>query len=276
MKNLIVIYAMLLSVACQAETMFVASNVHAFTLDGLEILLNGRPFTSGKVNRGGMSFAGPVSECIKAGTNVLSVKVLEQATEEMRAAVKAKKKEQAKVRLDLVRRKGEAPAERIFLVNETFTNLPTNFVFTVTDDWPIKNLVWVGKTPKLTEKDKAEIVGILTELAQGFASIDSVESQRRIWQLKLLVSEHEALLKGKALEDYRKQCFETYSKAGDLFTSEELHFDHADFIAYPGYNLVRVVSGGSAMKLAVFNVGSRYLNAPEWFSKIDGKWCIVP
>ena len=162
------------------------------------------------------------------------------------------------------------------LVEETFMVLPTNFVFTVTDEWPIKKFVWEGESPMLTERDKAEVVGILTELARGFASIDSIGSQRRVWQLKLLMSEQEALLHGKTLEDYRKQCFETWSKGGDLFADDELHFDHADFITCPGYNLVRVISGGSAMKVAIFNDGSGYLQAPEWFSKIDGKWCIVP
>ena len=103
MRNLIVVYVLFLAVACRADKLFVASNVQASSLDGLEFLLNGRPFTSGKVNHGGVSACGPVSECIKAGTNLLSVRISERATEEMRTADRFKRPDKAKIRLQLVR-----------------------------------------------------------------------------------------------------------------------------------------------------------------------------
>lgn len=277
MKRTALFICALASIACHADELYIASNVMASSLDGLEFLLNGRPFFTGTVNKGSCSFSGPVSEWIKAGTNTLGVRVTERATEEMRASRKfPMRPDQARVRLNLGRRRDGKWVEDLPIIDEVFAILPTNFVFTVPGEWPIKRFVWEGETPTLTDKDKTEITGMLSELARGFASIDSRESQRRVWQLKLLMSEQEALLRSTTLEDYRKRSFDVFSKGGDLFKKEELSFAHADFIPFPGYNLVRVVSGGSAMKVAVFNDGSGYLKAPEWFSKIDGKWCIVP
>src|SRR5574344_783196 len=132
MKRTALFICALASIACHADELYIASNVMASSLDGLEFLLNGRPFFTGTVNKGSCSFSGPVSEWIKAGTNTLGVRVAERATEEMRASRKfPMRPDQARVRLNLGRRRDGKWVEDLPIIDEVFAILPTNFVFTV-------------------------------------------------------------------------------------------------------------------------------------------------
>ena len=279
MRNLIVVYMLFFAVACRADKLFVASNVQASSLDGLEFLLNGRPFTSGKVNHGGVSACGPVSECIKAGTNVLSVTIVEQATDEMRAAAKFKRQDKARIRLDLVRKRDNKPSETISLVDQTFTILPTNFVFTVTDEWPIKKFVWEGETPTLTEKDKAEIKELLEACIEYALNMtDEIDND---FSVRALIIQQEAMLKGMSVSEYRRSQYpKTVKFFSNRYSTRRPENKNISFITFPGINLVHITVDngqyGTTPLIAYRKDLSGALNGPAWFSKIDGKWCIVP
>lgn len=268
------------STFCHADELYIASNVMASSLDGLEFLLNGRPFLSGTVNKGSCSFAGPVSEWIKAGTNTLSVRVAERATEEMHASRKYPiRPDRARIRLNLGRRRNGKLVEHISIIDETFAILPTNFVFTVTDEWPIKKFVWEGETPTLTEKDKAEI-NELFDTCVGHA-INMVDEYDAYLTLRTLIVEQEAMLKGVDVNEYirfgsraAKNLFRTgYSK-------KRPENKNIQYVTFPGINLVQITADNGKYgekPIAVFSEDMlSSLNGPEWFSKINGKWCIVP
>ena len=281
MKRTALFICALASIACHADELYIASNVMASSLDGLEFLLNGRPFFTGTVNKGSCSFSGPVSEWIKAGTNTLGVRVAERATEEMRASRKfPMRPDQARVRLQLVRKREGSLVEVTKLVEETFMVLPTNFIFTVTDEWPVKKFVWEGETSVLTERDKAEIKSLLGTYVEHATNM--ANQYEDFLHDRTLIVEQEAMLKGIEINQYKRDlCLKAKNELSGIKLSKTRPKNKdVRYMTFPDLNLVKITVDneqyGKKPLAAFCEDMSGAILGPEWFSKIDGKWWIVP
>lgn len=270
--------AAFLSVAlsCSADEFAVMSEINVSSPLGLEFLLNERSFAAGQADAGGQSKIGPVSELIKAGENVLSIRIAVHSQQTENSPTQERETTQAKVRLRLSRKPGGGQKAFIWLVDDVFTVLPTNFVFTVTEDWPIKRFFWEGESPApLKEHDKAEIRELLSKLSNSIVHSDVRESQLKLWEINRLSYETTAILKGMSVAAYHEYIDDLFSRNTRRYRNDLISFETATFTCHPTLNLVHVGTNGIAMDLAIHSSGAK-MKAPEWFSKIDGKWCIVP
>lgn len=270
---------------CPADSLTMMCEFNAKSADSLGFFINGRPVATSKAGVGSYSGAGPYSECFKAGTNVLSVRLAEKVTPTMleNRPELARRTEEAKVRIEFRRYVDGKLAEKLGVVDESFALLPTNLVFTVPEFWPLKQLAWEGESlASLTEQDKTEIKKLIQTISDASTSYEADEAVDAIRMLERLKNEYYAALEGMSLEEVEETRKAFVQSFRTRYSSDRIIFENLIYEAVSGANLVKVsasdsASGGrKAPVVAHRKDGSGGLIGPEWFSKIDGKWWIVP
>ena len=251
--------------------------------DVLEFSINKRPVASTTSARF-FSEVGNYSEYFKAGSNVLSIAVIEKNKADITKDKPhlTKENEYARVKILLTRSVGEETIEEIVIMDEKFNPIPPEFHFTIPDLWPIKSFVWEGETPDITEKDKTEILGILQSVADAYASISDKKSVEKLWQLEKFRNEYISSLCGIPILEMREIADKDASMYAKRYGGETPVFKDLKIRPIAGLNLVKISvenekpEYGTAPLVTHSKDGSGSLVGPEWFSKIDGKWWIVP
>jgi len=264
-----------------ADRFIILCEFNARSVDSIGFSINGRPVKSSMIGVGSYNSVGPFSECFKSGSNVLCVAVVERKPDSMPSL--EENNEIASVKF-LLRRYNDYDklADEILITDETFNTIPTNFVFTVPSQWPIKNLIWEGNTPVINDNDKTEITGILQSVADAYSSIDKTASVKKLLMLEKYVNKQEAILQGITLSEMEEDEIESLRELSKELKKDKIYFNDVKVQAMPGINLVKVSIENKNFPtrtspfVAYMKNGSAPLIGPEWFSKIDGKWWIVP
>jgi hypothetical protein len=264
---------------CRADEFSIWSEINTVTLDDLEFYINGRYFTKSSGFVGFNSTKGLYSKWFKAGTNTLEIRI--GAPSGRQNPYIERRPESARIRFQYIRKSNKETVADVCFFDETFAVFPTNFQFAVTNDWPVKELLWESETPVLTDNDKAEILGILQSVADAYAQMPDPKAVEMRWNLEKYSLLQEALLNGIANDELQKQLNKSAAFISKNYGKKKAEFNGFQCEAVHGLNLARVtvVNGG--------NLGTKPLVAhrkdgsgnamigPEWFSKIDGKWWIV-
>ena len=285
MKKLMFVSLFLVAVSCYADELTAMCQFNVKSANSQGIFINNRRVKASGAGIGSYSGVGPYSECFKSGTNILSISCVEQATPEMleKRPYLAERTESAQVKIGFSRYVAGELAETQVLVDETFSVLPTNIVFSVPEVWPIKHLVWEGEPPPaLTDADKAEIKDLLQTVSDAYTSYGKGNSLATIWELEKFKHEQYALLEGMSLEALKTARSGWVKRFNERYSSKKIVFKTINYRVSSHANLVQISVEGqtpvfeTSPIIAYGSDGSGGMIGPEWFSKINGKWCIVP
>ena len=210
------------------------------SIDSIGWSINGRPVGASMPGMGSFSSVGPRSEYIKAGTNVLSISVVEKATDAMRQAKPYVTEETASVELHFRRHAGGEMLENYMIVNEKFDTIPTNFVFTVPDNWPVKTFVWESGYSEFTNQDKIEIEKLYNEISEAYVSIFNTRSYENVWNLEKYKNEHHEILNGISMDALKEQREGAINLFLERYSNKKVEFENMEFHKIPGLNLVKI------------------------------------
>jgi hypothetical protein len=267
---------------CLADEFSITTEITAASLDGLEFTINDRPIAKSNSDIGSFSFVSGRSECFfKAGTNTFGIKIAAPSAQKLKGETIVQE-ETSRIRFLYSRDKNDETIEETWFFDEAFTVFPTNVQFIVTKDWPVKKLVWEGSSPVLNNKDRAEIIGLLKTVVDAYAKMPDARAVETLWNLEKYLNQSVFLLDGINMNELREMANEDAKDISIKYGGKVPEFKDIKFHVFSGLNLVRISVSyedknlGTAPIVSYRKDGSGARIGPEWFSKIDGKWWIVP